>query len=228
MLPHGVLFDFAGTLFDDTGAVPLELFAQQLDARGRGRDLNVASRLRTAILGRAASPAGTELRLGSDRSPERHRAAWMEIARTTCGVGEQQAEAFYECLTAAQGWRPYPDTAPVLRELHAAGVPVAVVSNTGWDIRRSFEAAGVQDLVTDFVLSCEVGVEKPDRSLFLLACDRIGVAPDHAVHVGDDPRSDGPAVDAGLSVLLLAHERASMRPRGLHAALRLIGLTPRL
>ena len=81
------------------------------------------------------------------------------------------ADALYERLLAPEGWLPYADTAPTLTALRDAGVPVAVVSNIGFDIRPHFDAWGLTDLVDAFVLSYEVGRCKPDPAIFL-ACLR--------------------------------------------------------
>jgi putative hydrolase of the HAD superfamily len=35
-----------------------------------------------------------------------------------------------------------------------------------------------------------VGIAKPDPRIFDLALDALGVAPDHAIHVGDTPGAD--------------------------------------
>ena len=58
---------------------------------------------------------------------------------------------------------------------------------------------------------------------FLAACAALGVAPEHALMVGDNPLSDGGAVDAGLPTLLLPVVEPRQR-RGLGAVLRLVGL----
>ncbi|MFF3920439.1 hypothetical protein ACFYZB_44990 [Streptomyces sp. NPDC001852] len=50
-------------------------------------------------------------------------------------------------------WQPYPDTEETLRALHGRGIPVPVVSNIGWDMRRVFRDHGVDDLVDASFLS---------------------------------------------------------------------------
>ena len=57
--------------------------------------------------------------------------------------------------------------------------------------------------VTSFTLSCEVGVVKPDREIFSLACESLGLALQDVVMVGDDPHADSGAVLAGIRTLLL-------------------------
>ena len=78
------------------------------------------------------------------------------------------ADALYERLLRAGGLARRTRTpSPTLRALRAAGVPVAVVSNIGFDIRPLFAAWGLADLVDAFALSYEVGRCKPDPTIFL-------------------------------------------------------------
>jgi HAD superfamily hydrolase (TIGR01549 family) len=82
-------------------------------------------------------------------------------------------------------------------------MPLAVVSNTGWDVRTVFAARDLLHLVHTFVLSYEVGAVKPSPQIFHDACRALHVQPQHALMVGDDPVADAGAVRAGLRTLLL-------------------------
>jgi putative hydrolase of the HAD superfamily len=47
-------------------------------------------------------------------------------------------------------------------------------------------------------------VEKPDRRIFEMAMDRVGVTPEVSVYVGDNPEFDvDPALEAGMFPVLL-------------------------
>jgi putative hydrolase of the HAD superfamily len=72
-----------------------------------------------------------------------------------------------------------------LAAVRAAGVRVAVVSNSEGQLEPLLVDVGVRgalDLVLD---SGIVGVEKPDPRIFRIALDRFGVAPTRALHLGD-------------------------------------------
>ncbi|HEX7745438.1 MAG TPA: HAD family hydrolase, partial [Micromonosporaceae bacterium] len=112
------------------------------------------------------------------------------------------------------------DTEMALRALRAVSVPVAVVSNIGFDIRPLFAAWGLLDLVDEFVLSYEVGRCKPDPAIFLRACDALGVDPERALMVGDTA-ADAGAVGAGCATLVLPAAAAG-RANGLTAVLDLV------
>ncbi|MDM4718940.1 HAD-IA family hydrolase [Micromonospora sp. WMMA1363] len=222
----GVLFDFHGTLaqVEEAGAWvtgAAESCGVTLD---RVRATALADRLLTA--GRAGGPlparvppALAELWAARDLYPHAHRGAYTGLASTVDAGIEGLAEALYERLLVPAGWVPYPDTAPTLGALRAAGIRVGVVSNIGFDIRPLFAAWGFTDLVDAFVLSYEVGRCKPDPGIFLRACGMLGVDPEHALMVGDTP-ADAGAVAAGCAVLVLPAADAGC-PNGLGAVLDL-------
>jgi putative hydrolase of the HAD superfamily len=59
---------------------------------------------------------------------------------------------------------------------------ISVCSSDVSDAWEDFELAGHLD---DAVLSCDVGLSKPDPRIYLLACERLGVEPRECLFVGD-------------------------------------------
>jgi HAD superfamily hydrolase (TIGR01509 family) len=210
-----VLFDFSRTLFDPDQVVDGAALRAAAQRRGVSISGPAAAEVCAGILGYADSAAGRALLAGCDISADRHRAQWLAVASTVPGSGAPAAEAFYDCLVDPARWRPYADTWPTLRALRAAGAKIAVVSNTGWDLRASLAHHRLADLVDACVLSYEEGCEKPDPRLFRKACDRLGVAPVESLMVGDDPRTDGGGLAAGMNVLLLCPPQLGSPVRGL-------------
>jgi HAD superfamily hydrolase (TIGR01509 family) len=226
---EAVLFDFHGTLaqVEEPREWVLAAAASCGVTLERMRATSLADRLLTA--GRAGGPLPArvpprlaELWADRDLYPHAHRGAYTGLAETVDAGIEGFAEALYERVLVPEGWVPYPDTAPTLAALRAAGVPVAVVSNIGFDIRPIFAAWGLADLVDAFVLSYEVGRCKPDPGIFLRACGMLGVDPERALMVGDTP-ADAGAVAAGCAVLVLPAAEAG-RANGLGAVLDVAGV----
>jgi HAD superfamily hydrolase (TIGR01549 family) len=220
--PKAVLLDFDHTLFtfDDTINWVRTAHAQIGRAATEARIGEVYDRIEAA---RQWPEVVREWR-GCQRSPVTHRAAilsWFDRA----GMDRVLAEALYARLLSPDGWTPYRDVAATMTVLRQRGVPVAVVSNVGWDIRPTFESHGIGNDVTLFVLSCELGVEKPDLTMFRTACHRLGVEPHEALMIGDDPVNDGASLRAGLRFHLLP-DRNPGEDRGLASALELSGLWP--
>lgn len=60
---------------------------------------------------------------------------------------------------------------------------------------------GLDQLVDHLVLSCEVGVAKPDPAIYQDALDRLEVAPGDAVLVDDRARYCAGAVAVGMQAL---------------------------
>ncbi|MBI4408214.1 MAG: HAD-IA family hydrolase [Gemmatimonadetes bacterium] len=97
-----------------------------------------------------------------------------------------------------------PGTLEVLRGLQAQGYVLGVVSNADGRVEEFLRTAGLRDALDFVVDSARVGVEKPDPRIFALACERAGVAPAEALHVGDVYEIDVlGARAAGLAALLV-------------------------
>ncbi|MFD5149008.1 HAD family hydrolase [Streptomyces sp. NPDC058401] len=225
----GVMFDFSGTLFrvepteDWLRAVVadagIELPEAELSA--------LAARLEEAgALPGGASPRRLPARLEPlwrerDLSPEQHRATYTALTREVPLPAPELADALYERHWTPAAWRPYPDTAATLAALRERGLPVAVVSNIGWDLRPVFRAHGLDRFVDAYVLSFEHGVQKPDPRLFRVACEALGLAPADVLMVGDDAVADAGAAALGCPVRLVEHLPVGQRPNGLSSALGL-------
>lgn len=216
---EAVLFDFANTLFR---MLPTEAFLARIWARA-GRDTAQLDSAAVAAQVQAAGrlPHVSAAQRDRDVSVTRHREAtlaWFREVPAFAGI-EQHA---YEAVLDPGSWYPYTDTAAVLRELGARGVPVGVVSDIPFDLRVNFAEHGLGELVGAYALSYEIGCEKPDPRMFLKACADLGADPRATLMVGDNAAKDGGAVACNLRVLLLPAEPRDT-DRGLDAVLRLLG-----
>lgn len=94
------------------------------------------------------------------------------------------------CRAASHAHAPlFDDVGPALERLRAAGLGVGVLSDAdaAW-LHASIERNGLE--LDAVVCSEERRCYKPHRSLFVAACDAVGVAPEEAAYVGDNPRAD--------------------------------------
>jgi putative hydrolase of the HAD superfamily len=99
-----------------------------------------------------------------------------------------------------------PDDAMVdgLAALRAAGIPVALVTNQfGRDCYEGFDLDALAEAV---VVSSDVGVRKPSRRIYAIACERLGVAPETCVMVDDIQHNLDGAARLGIAGLL--HRKA--------------------
>jgi len=126
-------------------------------------------------------------------------------------------EALYDHFGRAETWQLYPDAMPALQALAARGVRLGIVSN--WDSRLVgiLAALGVTPLMETVAVSAVEGVRKPGPRIFQQTLERLGVAPEDAIMVGDSLVDDvGGARAAGLTGVLIQRGRAPA-PEGVHA-----------
>jgi HAD superfamily hydrolase (TIGR01493 family) len=217
---RGVLFDMGDTLLGrGDGPAILREEARKL---GNDVDLANAARIWREIQDRARS--AEEIAKGRDLSERAHRECWTALYSAADVVADGLGAVLYEREISADAWQPFPDTLPVVEALRAAGIPMVVVSDTGWDIRPVLDRHGLLPYFAGLVLSYEYGVAKPAPKLFTAACEMLGVEAADALMVGDNALTDGGAIESGIRVYLLppvAHGEHG--PRGLDAVLRLVG-----
>lgn len=226
MTVRAVLFDFSGTLFR------FELVESWLEGitDDAGRPLDFQEQ--AEVMRRMTAPSGHVVRMGPeyedawerrDLDPQLHRKVYLEVLRLS-GISDEHSRALYGRLLDPASWTPYPDTAEVLRRLHDADVPVAVLSNIAFDIRQVLDLHGLLDLVDDVLMSYVEGMIKPDPKLFLRACERVGAAPEETLMVGDSEEADGGAGEIGCKVAIVNPLPTEQRPDGLLTALAAHGL----
>ena len=119
----------------------------------------------------------------------------IERAFAACGIDDRHvADAFEIYYAARNAVECYADTEAALATL-SARLPIVSVSNGNADLAR----IGLKHHFRHCVSAREVGHAKPHAAIFHAACDLLGVAPTHVLHVGDDALLDvAGARDAGL------------------------------
>ncbi|QDQ98741.1 HAD family hydrolase [Tomitella fengzijianii] len=98
------------------------------------------------------------------------------------------------------GLRPDEQMLGLVAGLRKAGVPVALVSNAfGHDCYAGVDLDSIADVV---VISSDLGVRKPSRKMYAVACERLGVAPEQAVMVDDLQQNLDGAARLGIAGVL--------------------------
>lgn len=217
---RAVLFDAGDTLIR-LRAASGALLVEAAGGLGTSIEPEQAAEVWRRVLARASTPE--ELAKGRDLSRERHREVWCALYADAGAdrLAPGLAEALYQLTVVPESWEPFPDVEPTLRALRERGVPVGVLSDTGFDLRPVFAAMGLSDLLPVVVMSFEHGVCKPDPDVFRAACAALGADPTETLMVGDGIATDAGAVAAGLTVLLLPPPAPS-GPRGLWRVLGLV------
>jgi 2-haloacid dehalogenase len=127
------------------------------------------------------------------------------------------AEAYVAHFPASLGEQP--GTAEVVRDLHAAGVPMVGLTNWSAELYpHAPERFEVLALLDDVVVSGEIRAAKPDPRAYRAAAERAGQPLDRLVFVDDSPRNVDAARALGMDAILFidaADLRRELRARGL-------------
>jgi HAD superfamily hydrolase (TIGR01509 family) len=100
---------------------------------------------------------------------------------TDAALGE-----LYEYHERHNLWESVPEEVlPALAALKRLGLALVVVSNSNGTLRAKMARLGLASAFDLMIDSCEVGVEKPHAGIFALTVERLGVARQAVVHVGD-------------------------------------------
>lgn len=212
-----VLFDWGDTLFESPHAPSVILDAAR--EAGIAMDDAAAEQVWTDIW--AASKTEQEHAKGRDLSRDAHRRVWTDLFERAQTRIPGIERILYERVMKPSSWEPYADAEPTLRALRERGLKIGIVSNHPYDLRPFFAEHGLAGYVDAYVLSGEVGAAKPSPAMFTEASRMLGVAPAHALMVGDDAVSDGGAAAVGFQLHLLpAYDHGTAR--GLDEVVRIV------
>jgi FMN phosphatase YigB (HAD superfamily)/sugar phosphate isomerase/epimerase len=86
----------------------------------------------------------------------------------------------------------FPETRETVLTLFRRGYRLGLVSNTtsSVEVPRLLEELGIAGFFETVILSCVVGIRKPDPSILLMAAERMGVCPERCAYIGNTPRRD--------------------------------------
>lgn len=114
-----------------------------------------------------------------------------------------------------------------MRDLLAAGLRVSLLTNNVREFGDNWRSMfPVDDLCEDVVDSSHVGMRKPEAGIYLLACERLGIAPTEAIFVDDNAENIAAARALGMEAVhflepwpALAEIDAILDRRGISTAL---------
>jgi putative hydrolase of the HAD superfamily len=198
--PRAVLFDALGTLISFEPPAP----RLRLSLRER-LGVDVGAAVAEAAIRAEIAYYRAHLHEGRDaESLADLRARCARAMRAELPV-DAPDEALIAALLDALHFFAYPDAAPALETLRAAGIRTIVVSNWDHSLHERLRETGLAPLVDGALASAEVGAAKPDGAIFAAALELAGAAADEAWHVGDTPEADVEgALAAGLRPVLIA------------------------
>ncbi len=206
---RAVIFDAAGTLTRPL----IELFLRQLE--GATFDARAAG----MVLHQAVQQEGDD-----DSLPHRCERGEVGLDELLAWVEAQSpgASALIDptsdhFLLGRIAWSE--PMVALLADARAAGRPTAIISNqfSGWSDTFGDAVRGLG--ADEVVISCDVGLRKPDPAIYRLACERLGVEPGDTLFLDDALAMADGASAAGLTALhVVDHEAVATEAR------RLLGL----
>ena len=209
--PRAVTFDLWQTLMFEEGT-----------GRGDLRIRDGVEALRRAgiavepeQLGNAIRSVGIETSADHDRGVDRlftERMAQILDAAAPSARGtltEAQFEAFSRAIDEpflVHSPSIYPEALGVLRSLAEKDFRIALISNVGSTspgvYKRFLDREGIGQYLEVLTFSNELASAKPAAKMFTHTLKQLGVAPAHALHVGDSLHADvGGAKDAGMATV---------------------------
>jgi len=204
-----VTFDFGQTICE----IDLEMLAQRL--REKDERLSIAG---------AASAEAAAWRAYNDAKADglSHELGWCTFMTTLLvggGVSRDRAGELARWLWGEQPlknlWRrPIAGMAELVRDLHALGVPLGMISNSEGKLRELSEEIDIARYFRFLADSGVLGFEKPDARIFRLTAERLGVRLEDVIHVGDAWAADVVgAIDAGARAIWFSAEERPLPDR---------------
>ena len=120
-----------------------------------------------------------------------------EVFLDALGADLDPAE-FAPSYVAALEFEVVPGAPESLRALRSRGLELAAVTNWDWTVHERLSDLGLAPFFSHVVTSAEVGPRKPDPAPFRRALELLGVAPERAMHIGDDEADRQGAAAAGM------------------------------
>jgi putative hydrolase of the HAD superfamily len=189
---QAVIFDWGGTLYEfaDIELYDMWKLAAAHLARASGRnEAELTEKLLAAEL-RYWEGVKTSQRTGTlgEILAAESRALGLDV---TSAVLEETAQKHLDAWTPHI--RHHADAVPALHALRAMGLKLGLLSNTHWPAsfhEHFLERDGLLELLDARAYTSELTHSKPHRVAFEHVLGKLGIAPEHALMVGDRPIDD--------------------------------------
>jgi putative hydrolase of the HAD superfamily len=108
--------------------------------------------------------------------------------------------------------QPRPDAVATLVKLLNKGRKIGLISNCSIEIPILWPETPFADLIDSAIFSSRERLKKPAPRIYRLACDRLGVMPEHCVYVADGENHElTAAASVGLHPVLIRNSTSQNR-----------------
>lgn len=152
--------------------------------------------------------------------------AWARLERGELTVDEFHAPFEADCraqgltvdgrrlmASIAEAGVPRPRMLEAIRRIRAHGLRVGALTNN-WRADGPRPATELRELFDVFVESAVLGLRKPDPRIYLLVCERLGVAPARVAFLDDIGRNLKPARALGMATIKVDDPDQALRQLG--------------
>lgn len=200
----GILFDMDGVLVDSG---PLHLRAWKMLAEGEGVALTDDFFKETFGM---KNDSILRLIFGDDLEETRIQELGDEKERLYREIAEEELKAA-------------PGALELCKELEEAGISMALASSGPREnVEQTLRLTGLADHIRTFVCAGDVEKGKPDPQVFLLAAEKLGVAPKDCIVVEDAPVGIEAALRAKMKVVALCTSHEAQELMGSHQIVPLL------
>ena len=193
-----VLFDAAETLFTTRGTVG-EIYGEV--ARDFGSRAS-AEEIQAAFV--------RQFRHSGPLTTDNERLWWKDVVfRVFNDVGmvsdfDRFFDKVYEQFRDSRGWRLFPETLGVLKELKRLQYKLGIISNFDSRIYSVLKSLDIVTYFDSITISSQTGYAKPDPEIFKAAIRAAGVPAHRILYVGDNLTDDVLAgAAAGMNTILI-------------------------
>lgn len=145
-----------------------------------------------------------ESMLGTIASPQEHARRMLRELGIEPDLELISQLVEVERTARMKGLHLYPTSIPTLQRLRTNGFALGLLSNASYFGHWFVETFQLEQYYDATIISCDVGLIKPDPRIYRLMCERLAIEPHECLYVGDgaDNELQG-AADVGMQVALL-------------------------
>jgi putative hydrolase of the HAD superfamily len=193
-----VLFDAAETLFTTRGTVG-EIYGEV--ARNYGNTASPAE-IQAAFM--------RQFRHSGPLTSDNEKLWWKDVVyRVFTDVGmvsdfDRYFDDVYEQFRDSRGWKLFPETLDVLKELQRLQYKLGIISNFDSRIYSVLQSLNISSYFDSITISSQTGFAKPHPEIFKAAIRAAGVPANRILFVGDNLTDDVQAgAAAGMHTILI-------------------------
>jgi putative hydrolase of the HAD superfamily len=108
-----------------------------------------------------------------------------------CCICDEEADQKFDVYlnNYKNSWISYPDVIPCLEQIDSYNLGIITNGDYHHQVEK-LERLGIRKFFSTIVTSSVVGIAKPNKEIFITACEKAGVTPSDCIYVGDDIEID--------------------------------------